>query len=48
MLLHEGGSTSAALNEKTANECVNPTGPVADIVNRTNHEVDIFITGHTN
>jgi 5'-nucleotidase len=48
VLLHEGGSTSAALNEKSSNECVNPTGPLPEIVSRTNPEVDIYITGHTN
>jgi 2',3'-cyclic-nucleotide 2'-phosphodiesterase (5'-nucleotidase family)/predicted AlkP superfamily pyrophosphatase or phosphodiesterase len=48
VLLHEGGSTSAALTERSSNECVNPTGPLPEIVSRTNPEVDIYITGHTN
>jgi 5'-nucleotidase len=48
VLMHEGGSTSAALTEKSSNECVNPTGPLPEIVSRTNPEVDIYITGHTN
>ncbi|HEV3478781.1 MAG TPA: 5'-nucleotidase C-terminal domain-containing protein [Gaiellaceae bacterium] len=48
VLMHEGGSTSAALNEKSSNECVSPTGPLPEIVSRTNSEVDIYITGHTN
>ena len=48
VLMHEGGSTSAALTERSSNECVNPTGPLPEIVSRTNPEVDIYITGHTN
>jgi len=48
VLMHEGGSTSAALTEKSSNECVSPTGPLPEIVSRTNPEVDIYITGHTN
>ena len=45
VLLHEGGAESpltAALND-----CNNLTGPINDIVNRTTHAVDLFITGHT-
>jgi 2',3'-cyclic-nucleotide 2'-phosphodiesterase (5'-nucleotidase family) len=48
VLMHEGGSTSAALTEKSSNECVNPVGPLPEIVSRTDAEVDIYITGHTN
>jgi 2',3'-cyclic-nucleotide 2'-phosphodiesterase (5'-nucleotidase family) len=48
VLMHEGGSTSAALAEKSSNECISPTGPLPEIVSRTSSEVDIYITGHTN
>jgi 5'-nucleotidase len=48
VLLHEGGTTSAPLNETTINSCVNPTGPVVDVVNRMDDEIDVVVTGHTN
>jgi 2',3'-cyclic-nucleotide 2'-phosphodiesterase (5'-nucleotidase family)/predicted AlkP superfamily pyrophosphatase or phosphodiesterase len=46
VLIHEGATPAAALNEKTANECA-VSGPVVDIINRTSDEVDLFVTGHT-
>jgi 5'-nucleotidase len=46
VLIHEGATPAAALNEKTANEC-GVSGPVVDIINRTSDEVDLFVTGHT-
>ncbi|MEN9229023.1 MAG: bifunctional metallophosphatase/5'-nucleotidase [Gloeomargarita sp. HHBFW_bins_205] len=41
-LVHEGGFTTGGHNE-----CPNLTGPIVDIVRRTDREVDVFITGHT-
>jgi 5'-nucleotidase len=52
VLLHEGGSTSTAGNGAGSvtgiNACVNPTGPVVDVVNRMSDEIDVVVTGHTN
>jgi 5'-nucleotidase len=41
-LIHEGGLPTGGFNE-----CPGISGPIVDIVNRTSHEVDLFITGHT-
>lgn len=48
VLLHEGGSTTAPLNETTINSCVSPTGPLPPIVERMDDEIDVVVTGHTN
>ncbi len=44
VLIHEGGSQdfSGGLND-----CVNISGPIVDVVERTDPAVDLFITGHT-
>jgi 5'-nucleotidase len=42
VLIHEGGFPSGGFNE-----CPGISGPIVDIVNRTDDEVDLFITGHT-
>ena len=42
VLIHEGGFPTGGYNE-----CPGISGPVVDIVNRTDDEVDLFITGHT-
>ncbi|MGQ0680380.1 MAG: bifunctional metallophosphatase/5'-nucleotidase [Actinomycetota bacterium] len=42
VLLHEGGLPTGGFNE-----CPGISGPIVDIVNRTDDEVDLFITGHT-
>jgi 5'-nucleotidase len=43
VLLHEGGSpTSLAING-----CAGVTGPIVDIVNRLDPEVDLVVSGHT-
>jgi 5'-nucleotidase len=42
VLIHEGG-----YNDGLYNQSVNMTGPILDIVNRSDPEVDLFITGHT-
>jgi 5'-nucleotidase len=48
VLLHEGGSVSDALSQQTMNSCTNPTGPVVDVVDRMDSEIDVVVTGHTN
>jgi 5'-nucleotidase len=48
VLLHEGGSTTAPINESTINSCNGANGPAVDITNALHDEVDIVITGHTN
>ena len=47
VLLHEGGS-AGPLNETTLNQCNNPTGPIVDVVQRMDREIDLVVTGHTN
>ena len=44
VLLHEGGSQVAPFG---VNSCNGISGPIVDIVNRTSHAVDLFVTGHT-
>jgi len=44
VLIHEGGFQSLGGGE---DECNGISGPVVDIVNRTDDAVDLFITGHT-
>jgi 5'-nucleotidase len=48
VLLHEGGSNGVGLTPATINSCVNPTGPVVDVVDRMDAEIDVVVTGHTN
>ena len=42
VVIHEGGFPAGGYNE-----CPGISGPIVDIVNRTDDEVDLFITGHT-
>jgi 5'-nucleotidase len=42
VLIHEGGFPTGGYNE-----CPGISGPIVDIVERTDDEVDLFITGHT-
>jgi 5'-nucleotidase len=42
VIIHEGGFPTGGYNE-----CPGISGPIVDIVNRTDDEVDLFITGHT-
>ena len=42
VLVHEGGVQAG-----TYNECVGISGPIVDIVNRLDPEVDLVISGHT-
>jgi 5'-nucleotidase len=44
VLLHEGGFQSLPGG---INDCEGISGPIVDIVERTTHRVDLFITGHT-
>jgi 5'-nucleotidase len=48
VLLHEGGSAGQALNETTINSCGNPSGPIVNVVQRFDPEIDLVVTGHTN
>jgi 5'-nucleotidase len=52
VLLHEGGTTSAAGNgagsPATINLCENVTGALPGVVERMDDEVDVVVTGHTN
>ena len=45
VLLHEGGIPVSGTGYNDCNGGI--SGPVVDIVNRTDQEVDLFITGHT-
>jgi 5'-nucleotidase len=48
VLLHQGGAQNGtATNPFTVNDCLNFSGDVLDIVNRSTDAVDLFITGHT-
>jgi 5'-nucleotidase len=42
VVIHEGGFPTGGYNE-----CPGISGPIVDIVKRTDDEVDLFITGHT-
>ena len=42
VLIHNGG-----WQDGLPNECRNFTGPIGDIVRRSDDEVDLFVTGHT-
>jgi len=47
VLLHEGGSQRTGSTPATMNTCTDFTGPVVDIANRLDAEVDMVISGHT-
>jgi 5'-nucleotidase len=48
VLLHQGGAQAgSATNPFTVNDCLNFSGDVLDILNRSTDAVDLFITGHT-
>jgi 5'-nucleotidase len=42
VLLHEGGKQAGGYGD-----CEGISGPIVDIVERTDREVDVFVTGHT-
>ena len=53
VLLHEGGSANATLNETNVNACANPwtvsgSAAITDVITRLNPEIDLVVTGHTN
>jgi 5'-nucleotidase len=53
VLLHEGGSANATLNETTVNGCNNPwtvsgSAAITDVITRMDREIDLVVTGHTN
>jgi len=47
VLIHEGGVQSVATDPVTINTCTGISGPIVDIVNRLDDEVDVVISGHT-
>jgi len=47
VLIHEGGVQSVAADPVTINTCTGISGPIVDIVNRLDDEVDVVISGHT-
>lgn len=47
VLLHEGGAQNQSSNPGTMNQCSGFSGPVVDIVERLDDEVDMVISGHT-
>jgi len=47
VLIHEGGTQSVAPALETIDGCTGFSGAIADIVENTNDEVDLWISGHT-
>lgn len=47
VLIHEGSTQQTDTKEKDINRCDNIAGPVVDIVNKLDKEVDFVISGHT-
>lgn len=47
VVVHEGADQSTADNVTNPNSCVGISGPIVDIVNRFDDEVDVVISGHT-
>ncbi len=47
VLIHEGGAQNVATDPTTINQCNGISGPILDIVNRLDDEVDVVISGHT-
>jgi 5'-nucleotidase len=47
VLIHEGGIQSPAPANQDHNACVGISGPIVDIVNNFDDEVDVVISGHT-
>ena len=43
VLMHQGDTV--ALGQ--VNDCLNPVGPLADLIGRSSKEVDLYLTGHT-
>ena len=47
VVVHEGADQSTADGVTNPNACVGISGPIVDIVNRFDDEVDVVISGHT-
>lgn len=47
VLVHEGGQPNTPATEATINQCPGVSGPIVDITNRLDDEVDLIISGHT-
>ncbi|MBC7878930.1 MAG: bifunctional metallophosphatase/5'-nucleotidase [Anaerolineales bacterium] len=47
VVIHEGADQSTTDATTNPNGCVGISGPIVDIVNRLDDEVDVVITGHT-
>lgn len=47
VLVHEGGQPNELANETNINQCPGVSGPIVDITNRLDDEVDLVISGHT-
>ncbi len=47
VLIHEGGDQSTGDSTTNPNACVGISGPIVDIVNNLDDEVDVVISGHT-
>jgi 5'-nucleotidase len=43
VLMHQGDTVDLG----QVNDCLNPVGPLADIIGRSSNEVDLYLTGHT-
>lgn len=47
VLIHEGGAQSTSAASTNPNGCVGMSGPILDIVNNFDDEVDVVVSGHT-
>jgi len=47
VLIHEGGDQSTSDGSTNPNGCVGVSGPILDIVNNFDDEVDVVVSGHT-
>lgn len=47
VIVHEGGDQSTSDAVTNSNACVGMSGPIVDIVNNLDDEVDVVISGHT-
>jgi 5'-nucleotidase len=43
VLMHQGDTVDLG----GVNDCINPVGPLSDIIGRSSKEVDLYLTGHT-
>jgi 5'-nucleotidase len=43
VLMHQGDTVDLG----QVNDCLNPVGPLADLIGRSSKEVDLYLTGHT-